>query len=101
MNYAIFKASAAILEARLAEASVRRAQSEADIAAELGVASRGSMNLIAEAIRIHPDYRAAMLAEAGAFQALRRFNGMHAKHFSKEIRGDIEAKRRAKLQAYV
>lgn len=62
---------------------------------------RGPMNLIAEPIRQHPDYRAAWIAERAAFERLRKVNAFMSRHFKKEIRAEIAERRAAKLDSHL
>jgi hypothetical protein len=48
----------------------------------------GSMNLVTDAVRISPEYRASKAAYTQAFSDLRSFNTSFTKNFSKEIRLD-------------
>jgi len=63
------------------------------IAARLGIAKHGAMNLTPDAIRLDPAYRAAKAAADAAFQRLRAFNADHVKRY----KADIRAERRARL----
>lgn len=71
---------------------------ETRLAAELGISSRRAMNLVIEPIRLNPEYRAAWRAERSAFERLRQANAFLSRHFKKEIRAEIAAKRAAKLE---
>jgi hypothetical protein len=98
MNYAIFRTAAETLSERVSAASGKLETIAAGIAAELGIARAGAMGLTPDAIRLRPDYRAAKLELDNAFAELRRFNGLYAGRFKKEIRADIDAKRQARIQ---
>lgn len=97
MNYAIYRTAAGTLSERVSKASAALNSIRDNIAAELGIAPKGALGLTPDKIRTRPDYRAACLAYDSAFADLRRFNGKYAGRFKKEIRADIDAKRRARL----
>lgn len=70
---------------------------ETRLAAELAISPRGPMNLVAEPIRLNPEYRAAWAAERAAFERLRKVNAFMSRHFKKEIRAEIAERRAQRL----
>lgn len=99
MNYAIFRTAAETLQQRVSAAGRELETISNAIAAELGIPRHGIMGLTPDAIRARPEWRAATLKLENAFCDLRRFNGMYANRFKKEIRAEIDARRNASLQA--
>jgi len=86
MTYQEAKTRQAALETAYKAASDNRAAVEAALAERLGIPARGAMNLIAEPIRLHPDYRTAKTMQDSAFNRLRIFNADFVKAYKKEIR---------------
>lgn len=70
---------------------------EARLAADMGIQPRGAMNLLSDAIRTHPDYRAAWARERVAFERLRKVNAFMSRHFKKEIRAEIAERRKQRM----
>lgn len=54
---------------------------------------KGFMGLTPDHIKATPEWKAARSAFDNAFAKVRYFNGRYVKHFKKEIRAAIEAKR--------
>lgn len=98
MNYAIFKTSAEILRQRVSAAGQELETISGAIACELGIPRQGALGLTPDAIKARPEWRAARLKLETAFSDLRRLNGMYASRFKQEIRADIDARRKARLQ---
>ncbi len=74
MNYAIAKQVKAQLESE-----------ERQAAEALKAFPKGPMGLTPDSVKATPEWKAAYLAHAAAFQALRKFNGSYFKAFKKEI----------------
>lgn len=70
---------------------------EARLAADMGIQPRGAMNLLSDAIRTHPDYRAAWARERVAFEALRKANTRLVRGFPKELAADRLAARKQRM----
>ncbi|MCP1852820.1 MULTISPECIES: hypothetical protein [unclassified Bradyrhizobium] len=99
MDFAAFQAAAAELDSRMKEAGARLGAVTESLAAEMGIPARGPMGLTPDRIKFDPRYRLAKAAADIAFAELRAFNGRYAPRFKKEIRAEIDARRRAKCTA--
>lgn len=95
MTYQEAKRQQAAIEAAFYAANDKRQAVEERLAAEIGIAARGAMNLIAEPIRLHPEYRLAKSATDAAFASLQAFNRIYSKRFAKDIRADRDKRRAA------
>ncbi|WLA80307.1 hypothetical protein [Bradyrhizobium elkanii] len=98
MEYAIFKAARAELEAILQTRKAAWDSVEERLIAETGLARPWPMNLTPDAIKMHPDYRAAKAAWNEAWDVSRKLNGKFAGRFKKEIRADLAALRQSRLE---
>ena len=88
VNYAQFKTVRGVLDAEYESAATK-------LKSIPGVGS-GQMGLTPDLVRATPEYRTAKQAVDRAFQAVRNFNGAHARRFTTEIKADIAAKRAAR-----
>jgi hypothetical protein len=74
------------------------ASNRADVEDKIG-GNRSATGLLDDESKKNPEYIEARQKAEQAFQNLRAFNAKHAKHFSKEIRAQIDKKRQDALAA--
>ena len=84
IDYATFKKLRAVLDA------------EYNVASEaIRTFPRLANGLTPDSVRATTEYKSVKSQLDCAFSKVRAFNGKYVKHFSKEIKADIEAKRKA------
>lgn len=92
MTYQEAKERQAAIEAAFEAACDNRAAIEAELAATLGIEPRNAMGLTADAIKLHPRYRAAKQNQDLAFKRLQESNRAFVKAYKKEIQAERRAR---------
>ncbi len=88
---------AALLDAEVTRTSVALNLEIDRVGQELGIAPRGAMGLVPDAVKFTPSVVTAGRAYDQAFQALRTFNGPFVKRFAKELHEHRTAMRQATM----